>query len=202
MKSTCSERRSRCPRQKSPSSLRSRKKTATSSSAKLGARRRASKWQGRNKVNSADFAAGVLRPRMSDPWDEIFWLFPPADPVPCIGFDFHGSFFVAMKNRFSRYLLFLAVLFCAHHLFALVAPELGSPQSADERIARLEQQVVDSKASADNAWMLTSSALVLMMTGPGLALFYCGLVRKKNVLSTMMQSFAMMALITVLWTVC
>jgi Amt family ammonium transporter len=47
--------------------------------------------------------------------------------------------------------------------------------------------------------MLTSSALVLMMTGPGLALFYGGLVRKKNVLSTMLQSFAMMAVISVLW---
>ena len=53
--------------------------------------------------------------------------------------------------------------------------------------------------SGDNAWMLTSSALVLMMTGPGLALFYCGLVRRKNVLGTMMQSFMMMALVTVLW---
>jgi len=49
--------------------------------------------------------------------------------------------------------------------------------------------------------MLTSSALVLMMTGPGLALFYGGLVRKKNVLGTMMQSFAMMAVITVLWAI-
>jgi Amt family ammonium transporter len=47
--------------------------------------------------------------------------------------------------------------------------------------------------------MLVSSALVLMMTGPGLALFYGGLVRKKNVLATMMQSFAMMAVVTVLW---
>ncbi len=50
--------------------------------------------------------------------------------------------------------------------------------------------------------MLTSAALVLMMTGPGLALFYCGLVRKKNVLGTMMQSFAMMAVVTLLWAVC
>ena len=49
--------------------------------------------------------------------------------------------------------------------------------------------------------MLTSSAFVLMMTGPGLALFYGGLVRKKNVLGTMMQSFAMMAVITVLWAI-
>jgi Amt family ammonium transporter len=67
------------------------------------------------------------------------------------------------------------------------------------RLARLEQQAADAKSSADNAWMLTSSALVLMMTGPGLALFYGGLVRKKNVLGTMMQSFALMAVVTVLW---
>ncbi len=53
--------------------------------------------------------------------------------------------------------------------------------------------------SGDNAWMLTSAALVLMMTGPGLALFYGGLVRSKNVLSTMMHSFVLMALVTVLW---
>ena len=69
----------------------------------------------------------------------------------------------------------------------------------NSRLARLEQQAADAKSSADNAWMLTSAALVLMMTGPGLALFYGGLVRKKNVLGTMMQSFALMAVITVLW---
>jgi ammonium transporter, Amt family len=69
----------------------------------------------------------------------------------------------------------------------------------NSRLARLELQAADAKGSADNAWMLTSSALVLMMTGPGLALFYGGLVRKKNVLATMMQSFALMAVITVLW---
>jgi Amt family ammonium transporter len=66
-------------------------------------------------------------------------------------------------------------------------------------IAALKQAVADAKNSADNSWMLVSSALVLMMTGPGLALFYSGLVRKKNVLGTMMQSFAMMAIITVTW---
>src|SRR5262249_21899448 len=70
------------------------------------------------------------------------------------------------------------------------------------RIAKLEQQVADARSSADNGWMLTSSALVLMMTGPGLALFYGGLVRKKNVLATLMQSFALMALVTVLWVIC
>ena len=49
--------------------------------------------------------------------------------------------------------------------------------------------------------MLVSAALVLLMTGPGLALFYGGLVRKKNILGTMMQSFAMMGLVTILWAV-
>jgi Amt family ammonium transporter len=53
----------------------------------------------------------------------------------------------------------------------------------------------------DMAWMLTSTALVLMMTIPGVALFYAGMVRKKNVLATMMQSFATCALITVVWMV-
>lgn len=55
--------------------------------------------------------------------------------------------------------------------------------------------------TGDTAWMLTSTALVLMMTIPGLALFYGGMVRKKNVLATMAQSFAATALITVLWMI-
>jgi Amt family ammonium transporter len=75
----------------------------------------------------------------------------------------------------------------------------GSSADVNARLAKIEQQTADAKSSADNAWMLTSAALVLMMTGPGLALFYGGLVRKKNVLGTMMQSFALMAVITVLW---
>ncbi|WJF90003.1 ammonium transporter [Paraburkholderia bonniea] len=56
-------------------------------------------------------------------------------------------------------------------------------------------------SSGDTAWMLTSTALVLFMTIPGLALFYGGMVRKKNVLSMLMQSFAITCVITVLWTV-
>ena len=75
----------------------------------------------------------------------------------------------------------------------------AASDAQSERIAKLEQAVADAKSSGDNAWMLTSSALVLMMTGPGLALFYGGLVRKKNVLSTMLQSFALMAIVTLLW---
>jgi Amt family ammonium transporter len=55
--------------------------------------------------------------------------------------------------------------------------------------------------SGDTAWMLTATALVLMMTIPGLALFYAGMVRKKNILATMMQSFFICCLVTVLWMV-
>src|SRR5262252_8705309 len=56
--------------------------------------------------------------------------------------------------------------------------------------------------SGDTAWMLTSMALVLMMTIPGLGLFYGGMVRKKNVGDTVMTSFAITCLITILWVVC
>jgi Amt family ammonium transporter len=84
-------------------------------------------------------------------------------------------------------------------VFLMCTQALLGQSSQTDRLAKLEQQVAEAKGSADNGWMLTSSALVLMMTGPGLALFYGGLVRKKNVLATMMQSFALMALISVLW---
>lgn len=59
----------------------------------------------------------------------------------------------------------------------------------------------DQLSSGDTAWMLTSSVLVLFMTIPGLSLFYAGLVRAKNVLSVMMQCFAITCMITILWTV-
>src|ERR1043165_1135484 len=59
----------------------------------------------------------------------------------------------------------------------------------------------DPLNSGDTAWMITSSALVLMMTIPGLGLFYGGMVRKKNVLATLMQSFAITCLVTVLWMI-
>ncbi|MBS1825420.1 MAG: ammonium transporter [Acidobacteria bacterium] len=85
---------------------------------------------------------------------------------------------------------------CASALFS------QSPPSAEAELAALRAAVKASQSAGDNAWMLISSALVLMMTGPGLALFYSGLVRKKNVLGTMMQSFVMMAVITLVWFVC
>jgi len=72
-------------------------------------------------------------------------------------------------------------------------------KSTEERLAQLEAATASAQSAGDNAWVLVCSALVLMMTGPGLALFYGGLVRKKNVLATMMQSFVLMAVVTVLW---
>jgi len=54
---------------------------------------------------------------------------------------------------------------------------------------------------ADTAWMIVATALVLMMTIPGLALFYAGMVRKKNVLATMAQSLTAVALISILWVI-
>src|SRR5881392_3234550 len=85
---------------------------------------------------------------------------------------------------------------------AILLPVLAlaqTPAAADQKIADLEKAVRSAQSAGDNAWMLVSAALVLMMTGPGLALFYGGLVRQKNVLAIMMQSFILMALITVLW---
>src|SRR5579863_2148735 len=73
------------------------------------------------------------------------------------------------------------------------------PKGVSEQLKQLDQRVTAAQSAGDNAWMLVSAALVLMMTGPGLALFYGGLVRRKNTLAIMMQSFLLMALISVLW---
>jgi len=114
-----------------------------------------------------------------------------------------------IKRLAGRLAIVVCLLSCASS--ALFARERASAQPAvaalvapnmyANRLAAVEQAAANAQSSGDNAWMLTSSALVLLMTGPGLALFYGGLVRKKNVLSTMMQSFAMMAVITVLWAI-
>jgi len=113
-----------------------------------------------------------------------------------------------------------AVLYCcftiglllpASPLPAQQAPASGSPASLtaaqksdsskqlNDKLAQLDQRVTAAQSAGDNAWMLVSAALVLLMTGPGLALFYGGLVRRKNTLAIMMQSFGMMGLISVLW---
>jgi len=85
-----------------------------------------------------------------------------------------------MKTLLRCAALALPVLLCAVPAFAEDAPKIDS---------------------GDTAWMLTSTALVLLMTIPGLALFYAGMVRKKNVLATMMQSFIITCLVTVVWMV-
>ena len=61
--------------------------------------------------------------------------------------------------------------------------------------------LADELNSGDTAWMLTATVLVLMMTIPGLSLFYAGMVRSKNVLSVLMQCFAICCMVTVIWVV-
>jgi ammonium transporter, Amt family len=82
----------------------------------------------------------------------------------------------------------------------MVAAQTPGP-SLEDRLSKIETAANGAQTAGDNAWVLVSTALVLLMTGPGLALFYGGLVRKKNVLGTMMQSFMLMAVVSVLWAI-
>src|SRR5271170_1928898 len=88
---------------------------------------------------------------------------------------------------------------------ALLAPALvlaqSVPPATETRLTNLEAAVKSAQSAGDNAWMLVSAVLVLMMTGPGLALFYGGLVRRKNVLATMMHCFILMGMVSVLWAI-
>ena len=110
-----------------------------------------------------------------------------------------------MKFSLWPFLSFLFLM--SFFLLAGIAPTLADDSaSVEQRLTKLEQlaagQPVTSTISAgDNAWMLMSTALVLMMTAPGLILFYGGLVRSKNVLATMMHSLILMALVSMLWMV-
>jgi Amt family ammonium transporter len=101
--------------------------------------------------------------------------------------------------RIARWLL---VTICCWFLSAFPIPLFAQGAGAiEERVARLEAASRQAPAinAGDNAWVLASAALVLMMTAPGLILFYGGLVRRKNVLGTMMQSLVLMALVSILW---
>jgi len=108
-----------------------------------------------------------------------------------------------MSRQLSKILL-LSALF-GTPLFALAqstsAASSAQAPATQAQISALQQAVQNAQSAGDNAWMLTSAALVLLMTGPGLALFYGGLVRRKNILGTMMQSFAMMGLVTIIWAI-
>src|SRR3546814_9607955 len=82
-------------------------------------------------------------------------------------------------------------------------PTAAAPE-AEAASAEAEPTVAEPAPTLDSgntAWMLTSMVLVLFMTIPGLALFYAGMVRTKNVLSVMMQCFAITSLVTILWVV-
>ena len=106
----------------------------------------------------------------------------------------------ALRRAILVSVVFLAALFAATSLKAQTAAgSLLASAVSQADLAKLDQRISAAQSSGDNAWMLVSAALVLMMTGPGLALFYGGLVRQKNTLAIMMQSFALMGLITVLW---
>ena len=96
----------------------------------------------------------------------------------------------------------LLLLFLFAGCFATVAhAQIAATADAQtqQHLQQLDVAVQNAQLSADNGWILVCAALVLMMTIPGLALFYGGLVRKKNVLSTMMHSFAMAGIISVVW---
>jgi Amt family ammonium transporter len=91
---------------------------------------------------------------------------------------------------------------CLVFLLSLLVPQLHAAEPVPPA-AQLQPSVAPLVTinTGDNAWLLASSALVLMMTAPGLILFYGGLVRSKNVLSTMMHSLILMALISAVWMV-
>jgi len=99
--------------------------------------------------------------------------------------------------RFARLARGVPYLIC----LAALSPFAMAAADPESRFTALEAAAKSAQSAGDNAWMLVSAALVLMMTGPGLALFYGGLVRRKNVLGTMMHSFFMMPLITVIWAI-
>lgn len=107
-------------------------------------------------------------------------------------------FLCSFNLRTLTNLLFLILPFFAS---ASALAQSVSPLTIEQRLAKAEEAVKAAQSAGDNAWMLVSAALVLMMTGPGLALFYGGLVRPKNVLSTMMHSFVLMGVVTILWAV-
>jgi Amt family ammonium transporter len=111
----------------------------------------------------------------------------------------------SISNMTTRLALSLIALTTASAVaMADVAPEPAA-EAATAAAAAAPELAAHATAlalnSGDTAWMMTSTALVLLMTIPGLALFYSGMVRKKNILATAAQSFAITAMVTVLWAV-
>src|SRR5438552_1385533 len=126
---------------------------------------------------------------------------------------------LTMKKIFLLLGLAVALAGFNPHARAAEAPKKADP-NLEQRIADLEAYVGNGARGSDaadakitskldgvpgagaNAWQMTSAALVLFMTLPGLALFYGGLVRRKNVLSVMAQCFFITGLVTILWWIC
>ncbi len=107
------------------------------------------------------------------------------------------------STRHSRIIVFIIVAVAALGVQSLLAAD---STSVEQRLAALETVIKAAPTpspivAGDNAWLLASSALVLMMTAPGLILFYGGLVRSKNVLATMMHSLVLMAIVSAIWMV-
>lgn len=108
----------------------------------------------------------------------------------------------APMNLFFRPALFIILFMFASH----VARAADNFSALEQRVQQLEAAAKPIAPSSpintgDNAWMLVSCAFVLMMTAPGLILFYGGLVRRKNVLGTMMHSLILMAVMSLLWAI-
>ena len=122
-----------------------------------------------------------------------------------------------MKTLFCAFIVALAGFVSSNRLAAAEAPASTlPPPTAEQRLGDLEAyvnnapRVTDGQAQSKvsgggpghSAWMMTSSALVLFMTLPGLALFYGGLVRRKNVLSVLAQCLGLAGIVTILWWAC
>src|SRR5437016_2602716 len=101
-------------------------------------------------------------------------------------------------NRLAPAAWALPWVFAVFPVFAQETPPSGGAAAPAAAAAATAAAKLDN---GDTAWMLAATALVLMMTVPGLALFYAGMVRKKNVLATMMQSFTICCLVTITWMV-
>ncbi|HVG27259.1 MAG TPA: hypothetical protein VM865_06615, partial [Acidobacteriaceae bacterium] len=129
---------------------------------------------------------------------EVYLHLSPA-AEGCWGMQWIGSFL--RRHAGLSCLLTMVLLSGGARALAQTAATASTDRMAalEKSAAQNATAIANAQSAGDNAWMLVSAALVLLMSGPGLALFYGGLVRKKNILGTMMQTFAMMAVITVLW---
>jgi Amt family ammonium transporter len=105
----------------------------------------------------------------------------------------------SIKQTMTLVVILFVAACGAGSVLADEAADSASPPSPEQRLDTVESAAADAALAGHNAWMLTCTALVLFMTAPGLAMFYGGLVRKKNVLNVMMQCMFLMGLMTVIW---